>query len=117
MRFRKAAAALCAVVLALAAAAGLAACTLPGMGGDKDENATTVTYMVDGRVWLELEVPDASVQAPENPVKEGYDFIGWYEDESFVTPFVLADYAASEDRTDITVYARFELSLGAGRWI
>ena len=115
MRIRKVPAAICAVLLALAAAAA-AACAPQGADGGKDENATTVTYMVDGRVWLELEVPDASVQAPENPVKEGYDFIGWYEDESFVTPFVLADYAASEDRTDITVYARFELSLGAGRY-
>ena len=115
MRFRKVAAAICAVLLALAAAAA-AACAPKGPQGGTDENATTVTYMVDGKVWLELEVSDASVQAPENPVKEGYDFIGWYEDESFVTPFVLADYAASEDRTDITVYARFELSLGAGRY-
>lgn len=68
MRFRKVAVVLCAVLLALAAAAA-AACAPQGADGGKNENATTVTYMVDGRVWLELEVSDASVQAPENPVK------------------------------------------------
>ena len=51
MRFRKVAAAICAVLLALAAAAA-AACAPKGPQGGTDENATTVTYMVDGRVWL-----------------------------------------------------------------
>lgn len=42
------------------------------------------------------------------PEKAGYTFEGWFEDETFSTPFDFEEYAANEDRTDITVYAKFE---------
>ena len=116
MRFKKIISALCAALSALFVAAGIAACASPQSDVGHGTDVPVVTYMVDGRVWQRLEVPDDSVQAPEDPVKEGYDFIGWYEDEYFAVPFVLADYAAQPGRADITVYARFELSLGAGRY-
>lgn len=45
------------------------------------------------------------ITEPTAPVKEGYTFIGWYEDEAYTTPF---DFTQEVDRS-ITIYAKFEL--------
>lgn len=38
-----------------------------------------ITFMVDGEVVSRIEVsPEEEIVFPEDPVKEGYDFLGWY---------------------------------------
>ena len=66
--------------------------------------------MSDGEVYATVDVSSDEIpSAPANPEKAGYEFVGWFEDETFSTPFDFEEYAANEDRTNITVYAKFEI--------
>lgn len=72
--------------------------------------SATVTYMIDGAEYKALTVEGVSATDPNYaPEKAGYKFIGWFEDEAFATPFNFSEYAADEDRTNITVYGKFEI--------
>ena len=75
------------------------------------EDAVQISYFADGQPWR-TQVVEGDVVTPatvDDPVKEGYVFAGWYEDAAFENPFVLNDFVASQDKTDITVYARFDV--------
>lgn len=45
-----------------------------------------------------------TVAAPEVPTKNGYEFIGWYKDDNYSTPFVFGSDIVTDD---ITLYARW----------
>lgn len=98
-------AALFALVMVLTLAALAAAC----INTEPPIEQTTITYMSDGEVYATVDVSSDEIpSAPANPEKAGYEFVGWFEDEAFATPFDFEEYAANEDRTNITVYAKFE---------
>ena len=71
--------------------------------------STTVTYMTDDIKYQSFTVEGINAADPNYaPEKAGYTFEGWFEDEAFETPFDFEAYAATLDRTDIIVYAKFE---------
>ena len=75
------------------------------------EDAVQISYVADGLQWR-TQVVEGDIVTPatvDDPVKEGYVFAGWYEDAAFENLFVLDDFVASQDKTDITVYARFDV--------
>ena len=75
------------------------------------EDAVQIFYFADGQPWL-TQVVEGDVVTPatvDDPVKEGYVFAGWYEDAAFETAFDLEAFIARQDKTDITVYARFDV--------
>ena len=75
------------------------------------EDAVQISYFADGQPWR-TQVVEGDVVTPatvDDPVKEGYVFAGWYEDAAFENPFVLDDFVASQDKDNITVYARFDV--------
>lgn len=75
------------------------------------EDAVQISYVADGLPWR-TQVVEGDIVTPatvDDPVKEGYVFADWYEDAAFEKPFVLDDFVASQDKTDITVYARFDV--------
>ena len=75
------------------------------------EVSTTVTYMVDGEVFKTLVVTGTGQSDPGfTPSKSGYTFDGWYTDEALYTPFDFEAYAANEERTNIAVYAKWEVN-------
>ena len=47
------------------------------------------------------------VAKPEDPVKTGYTFAGWYEDEALTKKYEIPDTMPNEDRI---VYAKWEAS-------
>ena len=68
-----------------------------------------VTFQADGEVWYSCAVPNgATVEAPADPEKDGYKFLGWYTDDGnlfdFDTPIT----------ADITLTAEFEPATGTG---
>ena len=74
------------------------------------EDAVQISYFADGQPWR-TQVVEGDVVTPatvDDPVKEGYVFAGWYEDAAFENPFVLDDFVASQDKSSIAVYARFD---------
>lgn len=74
------------------------------------EDAVQISYFADGQPWRTQTVRDG-VATPEDipdPTKTGYIFKGWYEDETFETPFDLEAFMAEQDKSSIAVYARFD---------
>ena len=75
------------------------------------EVSTTVTYMVDGEVFKTVTVTNAHQSDPGfTPSKSGYTFGGWYTDTALRIPFDFEAYAANEERTNIAVYAKWEVN-------
>ncbi|MBQ4071871.1 MAG: leucine-rich repeat protein [Clostridia bacterium] len=66
----------------------------------------TVTFdSQDGtEVASQTVVNGQKATLPENPTREGYDFLGWYKDEAFTSAFSFE----SPITADTTLYARWE---------
>lgn len=66
----------------------------------------TVSYNVDGGTAVSAVkvVNGKTAEKPADPTKEGYNFIGWYKDAEFTTPY---NFDAEVVTADTTVYARF----------
>ena len=79
-----------------------------GSGSGTADDPVTITYMVDGELFLKQDVMPTTVETTSRPSKAGYTFIGWYADEACTTPFDFDAYFADEAKTDVTVYAGFE---------
>lgn len=67
----------------------------------------TVTFDTDGGTAIPSQTvrTGAKAEKPEDPTKSGYDFKGWYKEDTFTTAF---DFDAAIT-TDTTVYAKFEV--------
>ena len=63
----------------------------------------TVTFTYDGGSFTKEALSGKGIDTPENPVKEGYVFVGWYKDKAMNLPF---DFKAGV-RSDTTVYGKF----------
>ena len=73
----------------------------------------TVTYDVDGGSAVEADevVNGRTLAKPQDPVKEGYDFIGWYADEEFSKPYAFGSAVVTENTV---LYARFAQKVAGG---
>ena len=47
------------------------------------------------------------VQAPTNPIKEGYSFVGWYQDSACTQEY---DFYAETVTGDVTIWAKFDIN-------
>ncbi len=73
-------------------------------GGNIGGVATyTVTFNVDGAKTTQKVERNTAIEKPEDPVKEGYIFEGWFTDEEFTNEF---DFNTKITRA-ITLYAKF----------
>ncbi|WP_035375950.1 InlB B-repeat-containing protein, partial [Haploplasma axanthum] len=70
-----------------------------------------VTYNLNGGNFEEGIVPkteyinDEKLVKPENPVREGFAFVGWFRDELLQTEWIFID---DEINSNITLYAKWE---------
>ena len=74
-----------------------------------------VTFQTNGGSTIESVFVEKGTQAqmPTNPVKEGYSFAGWCQDEALTEAF---DWSNSIDE-DLTLYAKWEEPITRGQWI
>lgn len=98
---------LLAVLLALCLMTGTLLCGCQSGGpytvsfeGNYSGSQTYESLTVDGGKKL---------QQPENPVREGYVFRGWYQDFTMTQPW---DFEADKVRSDITLYALWDADTG-----
>ncbi|EAC4982648.1 internalin [Listeria monocytogenes] len=69
------------------------------------EKPYTATLDVDGKTTSQTVAYQHLVQAPTDPMKEGYTFIGWYDEKTGGTEW---DFATDKmPAKDITLYAQF----------
>ena len=84
----------------------------PGPGPDPQPTYVTVTFddMVDGTANKEVKVLKGSkVSKPEDPVRDGYTFAGWYADEALTEAY---DFGSAVNE-DTVLYAKWTEDGGA----
>jgi len=66
----------------------------------------TVSYEANGgsAVAATKVINGKTLDKPADPVKKGYDFIGWYKDSGYTQPFAFNSEIVT---ADVTLYARF----------
>ena len=74
------------------------------------EEIIEIFYYVDGTLtWTQVVSDDTAAAIPNEPGKAGYSFAGWYDGEGAdAQEFDFKAYFASEQKTDVKVYAHFE---------
>ncbi len=73
------------------------------------EQTYNVKFIVNGEVIKVVETAgNEKIELPENPVKEGYEFEGWFLDTTFETPFTSSTYENKPLNKNIKVYAKFK---------
>ena len=74
-----------------------------------------IIYMVDGEVF-EIQDVTESTDGPieTEPQKDGYRFVGWYEDVELTDRFDFDEYFGSDEKKDVVVYAKFTSSGNQG---
>lgn len=75
-----------------------------------------VTFVTgDGATAIEAQQHEGSytVTRPTDPVKEGYDFAGWYTDEALTQPY---DFATTQT-ADLTLYAKFTATVAVTNYM
>ena len=78
-----------------------------------------VNFMVDDEVYNTVSTKGKeAITLPNNPVKEGYAFEGWYRDnETWQNPFNDSSLLDQSLSKDIKVYAKFKVSYDTGNLI
>jgi uncharacterized repeat protein (TIGR02543 family) len=89
--------------LIIVSVVGLTAC-----GGE--EAKQKVNFIVDGETYATINTSgNEIIQMPEDPVKDGYEFDGWYWDKnSWTQPFTANSLLNAPLSSDMKVYAKWE---------
>lgn len=74
-----------------------------GKGGFSGSGITTETD-ADGNTLYKVEYADGHIGVLEQPVRAGYDFVGWYVSDNFTGAKVVAPYTVTRD---IVFYAKW----------
>ncbi len=92
------------ILLLLAAIFILAACNT--------EAECEITFVVDDEVYDTLKTSGKeAISLPQNPIKEGYTFEGWYLDEGeWQNPFTVNLFLDAPLSGDTRVYAKWALN-------
>ena len=97
-------------ILALALVLIMAmACTLAFTScKDDEEVAITVEFIVDGELYKTVELENGIVNIPADPIKDGFDFEGWFYDEEGVKEFTNEGLEENPLTESIKVYAKWD---------
>ena len=69
-----------------------------------------INFIVDGQAYKSVETDGFErIVLPAEPVKDGYDFAGWYyDDQTFEYPFSDTDFIKQQLTVELSLYAKFE---------
>ena len=103
-------------LICIACALILCLCIFTACGDEVDADLhITITFMVDGEVYHEMEVKnDSRIKFPDKPTKEGYVFDGWYLTEDYKEVFSTIYLTQNEVTTDLVVYAKWAIETPSG---
>ena len=87
-------------------------CSIFFVGCMKEESSGyVITFLVDNQPYLTLNTTgNEALELPDNPIKVGYTFNGWYLDEDFESLFDNEYYLDRELTEDINIYAKFTVN-------
>ena len=69
-----------------------------------------LNFVVDGEIYKTIDTSgDEIISIPENPIKDGYDFDGWFWDKDvWENPFTAYSLLNAPLTSDMSVYAKFK---------
>ena len=72
-----------------------------------------INFIVDGQAYESVETDGFErIVLPAEPVKDGYDFAGWYyDDQTFEYAFSDTDFIKQQLTVEVSLYAKFETSV------
>ena len=78
--------------------------------GCGEESSGKINFIVDGQTYESVETDGFErIVLPAEPVKDGYDFAGWYyDDQTFEYPFSDTDFIKQQLTVELSLYAKFE---------
>lgn len=78
--------------------------------GCESVNTGKINFIVDGQTYESVETDGFErIVLPAEPVKDGYDFAGWYyDDQTFEYAFSDADFIKQQLMVELSLYAKFE---------
>ena len=81
--------------------------------GCGDESSGKINFIVDGQTYESMETDGFErIVLPAEPVKDGYDFAGWYyDDQTFEYAFSDTDFIKQQLTVELSLYAKFETSV------
>ena len=81
--------------------------------GCGEESGGKINFIVDGQTYESVETDGFErIVLPAEPVKDGYDFAGWYyDDQTFEYAFSDADFIKQQLTVELSLYAKFEESV------
>ena len=81
--------------------------------GCGDESSGKINFIVDGQTYESVETDGFErIVLPAEPVKDGYDFAGWYyDDQTFEYTFSSTDFIKQQLTVELSLYAKFEESV------
>lgn len=81
--------------------------------GCGEESGGKINFIVDGQTYESVETDGFErIVLPAEPVKDGYDFAGWYyDDQTFEYPFSDTDFIKQQLTVELSLYAKFETSV------
>ncbi len=95
-----------AVILALVSALLLFFSIL--LVGCNEETGGRINFIVDGKVYESIETNGfEKIELPDEPTKDGFDFVSWYYDDSFEYVFTDTDFIKQELTVEFSLYAKF----------
>lgn len=71
----------------------------------KKKNVTLV-FTVEGREYTRI-LCDYSIKYPQDPIKDYFEFKGWYLDDGYTLPLTEKAFYDLADNSEVTVYAKF----------
>lgn len=81
--------------------------------GCESVNTGKINFIVDGQTYNSVETDGFErITLPAEPVKDGYDFAGWYyDDQTFEFVFEETDFIKQQLTVELSLYAKFEPSI------
>ena len=78
--------------------------------GCGEESSGKINFIVDGQTYESVETDGFErIVLPAEPVKDGYDFAGWYyDDQTFEYAFSDTDFIKQQLTVELSLYAKFE---------
>ncbi|MFI3330157.1 MAG: leucine-rich repeat protein [bacterium] len=74
-------------------------------------NEYKIDFIVNDEVYHTIETKgNEKIEFPEDPEEDGYEFNGWYLDDTFDTKFIDTYYSNIKLEKDIEVYAEFKIA-------
>ena len=72
----------------------------------EEKGKYTVNFEVNGGSSISAITTDGNVTRPADPTREGYEFVGWYEDIDLTDPF---DFETETVDSNTTLYAKWSI--------